>query len=67
MPYEYRIERLRVISISPSMANYESEVVDIRQTVSDLNKWARDGGWELVSVVPAGAEWLAFLKRPAGE
>ena len=60
MLYRYRVERLRAISISPS---FECEINDISQTVSDLNKWGSDG-WELVSVVPAGTEWLAFLKKP---
>ena len=63
MLYEYRIERLRAISIAPSFEGHEGEVNDIKQTVSDLNKWGQDA-WELVSVAPAGAEWLAFLKRP---
>ena len=66
MRYEYKIKRLRTLSISPSFANYKSEVADINRTVADLNKWALDD-WELVSVVPAGAEFLAFLKRPARE
>lgn len=63
MLYEYKVERLRALTISSSFDNHEGEVNDIEQTVADLNKWARDD-WELVSVVPAGAEWLAFLKRP---
>ena len=61
MPYEYEIKKLRILSISED--DPDGGENDIKQTVADLNKWARDD-WELVSVVPAGAEWLAFLKRP---
>lgn len=63
MPYEYKIEKLRILSISYSCDNRGGEDNNIKQTTFDLNRWARDG-WELVSVAPAGAEWLAFLKRP---
>lgn len=61
MPYEYEIKKLRILSISED--DPDGGENDIKQTVADLNKWARDD-WELVSVAPAGAEWLAFLKRP---
>lgn len=61
MLYEYKIKKLRILSISED--DPDGGENNIKQTVADLNKWARDD-WELVSVVPAGAEWLAFLKRP---
>ena len=57
--YEYEIKRLRPLMVS----DHSGINNDIKQTIYDLNKLGQDG-WELVSVVPAGAESLAFLKRP---
>ena len=64
MRYEYMIKRLRPLTISED--DPDGGENNLNQTVADLNKWACDD-WELVSVVPAGAEFLAFLKRPARE
>ena len=57
--YEYEIKRLRPLMVS----DHPGIVDDVKKTVADLNECGSDG-WELVSVVPAGEEWLAFLKRP---
>lgn len=41
----------------------ERENLDRETTVNGLNDYGAEG-WELVSLLPTGAEWLAIFKRP---
>ena len=62
MAWEYRIEPTRNLTSHSEIAS-ESEMVDRQRTVNDLNQWDQEG-WELVSLAPGGAEWIAVLRRP---
>ena len=64
MRYEYTIKRLHPLSVADGDPCGGED--SIKQAVTNLNEWACDD-WELVSVVPANAEFLAFLKRPVKE
>ena len=60
MSWEYRIWAARNLTSHAEIAS-ASELVDRQRTVNDLNQWDEEG-WELVSLVPGGAEWIAVLR-----
>ena len=59
--WEHDIYPLRNLTISHTPS--KGEELDRERTVNDLNEKSKQG-WELVAVVPAGVEWVAFLRRP---
>ena len=48
---------------SQSEIQTASELHDRQYTVNELDRWSAEG-WELVSLAPGGAEWIAVLRRP---
>ncbi len=62
MQWEYLIVVTRDLTISGPVS-FGQENVDRDTTVCELNEYGAEG-WELVSLQPAGAEWLAIFKRP---
>ena len=58
---EYRLKALR--PLEPSLGG---EQFDYRFTEQELINLSADG-WEVVSIAPAGEEWVALLKRPTAE
>lgn len=58
---EYRLKTLR-----PLESNLGREQFDYRHTEQELINLSADG-WEVVSIAPAGGEWVALLKRPTTE
>ena len=65
MPWEYKVEVTRNLQ-SRDNGNMSSEYLDRKRTENELNRLGEDG-WELVSLQPAGVEWLAVLKRPVDQ
>ena len=63
MQWEYLIAVTRDLTIGGDPASFGEENLDRETTVSELNEYGA-GQWELVSLQPAGAEWLATFKRP---
>ncbi len=63
--WEYKIEVTRNLQ-SRDYGNMSSEHLDRKRTENELNLFGEDG-WELVSLQPAGVEWLAVLKRPVDQ
>jgi hypothetical protein len=65
---ESALEAIRVeISRLNDLRTWEYEIAQLDSTDSDIVSHldARgDYGWELVSVVPAGADYFAFFKKP---
>ncbi len=62
MEWEYLIAVTRNLTISGEASSFGVENLDRQETIKDLNEYGAEG-WELVSLQPAGAEWLAALKR----
>ena len=63
MQWEYLIAATRDLNIAGDPESFGQENVDRRTTIGELNEYGADE-WELVSLQPAGAEWLATFKRP---
>ena len=63
MQWEYLIAVTRNLTIGGDPGSFGQENVDRQTTVGELNEYGGDE-WELVSLQPAGAEWLATFKRP---
>ena len=63
MRWEYLIAVTRNLAISGDPGSFGEENLDRDRTVEELNEYGAEG-WELVSIQPAGAEWLATFKRP---
>ena len=58
--WEYLLEPLRNLEVGKGLQ--ASEEVDRARTGNDLNALGAEG-WELVTLQPAGVEWLAVFKR----
>ena len=63
MQWEYLIAVTRDLTIGGDPASFDEENSDRETTVSELNEYGAEQ-WELVSLQPVGAEWLATFKRP---
>jgi len=63
MQWEYLIAVTRDLNIAGDPESFGQENVDRQTTIGELNEYGADE-WELVSLQPAGAEWLATFKRP---
>ena len=63
MQWEYLIAVTRDLTIGGNPASFGEENLGRETTVSELNEFGAEQ-WELVSLQPAGAEWLAIFKRP---
>ena len=63
MQWEYQIVVTRDLTMSGDPSSFGRENRDRETTVSEMNEYGAEG-WELVNVLPAGAEWLAVFKRP---
>ena len=63
MQWEYLIAVTRDLNIGGDPESFGQENVDRQTTIGELNEYGADV-WELVSLQPAGAEWLATFKRP---
>ena len=62
MEWEYLLVVTRNLTIGGGPASFGEENLDRLETVGELNEYGAEE-WELVSLQPAGAEWLATLKR----
>ena len=63
MQWEYQIAVIRDLTISGDPSFFGRDNRDRETTVSELNEYGAEG-WELVNVLPVGAEWLGIFKRP---
>ena len=60
--WEYLIVVTRNLTLGGGASSFGVENKDREATVGELNEYGAEE-WELVSLQPAGAEWLATLKR----
>ena len=63
MQWEYLIAVTRSLTIGGDPSSFGQENADRQTTIGELNEYGANE-WELVSLQPAGAEWLATFKRP---
>ena len=62
MEWEYLIVVTRNLDIGGGATSFGVENHDREEAVGELNEYGAEE-WELISLQPAGAEWLATLKR----
>jgi hypothetical protein len=62
LEWEYLIVVTRNLDIGGGASSFGVENHDREETVGELNEYGAEE-WELISLQPAGAEWLATLKR----